>query len=186
MRPGWAATQAKGSSPASRHVPTSNCITTSRGVLPASTSIGRLPSRGFHSTRWLWKPVAIRRGRSCAATVVSCSAIAFQPSIDVIRGALAMMMYVAADDLVQLDRFLQTLRRKRVRVVVGRGTLQSRVVERFADLASAFDGPVHIGRVELDDLVAHLSDGGNRPEEVLRQFAAHRVQLETDWHRGAA
>src|SRR5207248_1826725 len=52
----------------------------------------------------------------------------------------------------------------------------------LADVFRRIGCPVEIRRVELDHLISHLADGGDGAQQILRELAAHRVELEAHWH----
>ena len=89
---------------------------------------------------------------------------------------------LAADDLIELDRLLQAVGRERRRAVVRRAALDAQVVEQLAHVLRRRGRPVEVRRVELDDLVAHLRNGGHGAGQILRQLGPHRIELEPDRH----
>ena len=57
---------------------------------------------------------------------------------------------------------------------------QADIVHALANVLRRVGRPVEIRRVELDDLVAHLADGGDGAGQVLGEIAADGVEFKSD------
>jgi hypothetical protein len=86
----------------------------------------------------------------------------------------------AADDLVELDGLRQACGREIGRTVVRGMAPDAEVVQQLPHVLGVLGRPAVVGRVELDDLIAHLRHGANGTHEVFRQRAANRVELDAD------
>jgi hypothetical protein len=88
----------------------------------------------------------------------------------------------APENLVELDGLLQVVAAEGVGAVVRGPARDAQVVEPLTSLLGLLGRPLEIGRVELDDLVAHLGHRAHRAEQVLGEFASHGVELDADRH----
>jgi hypothetical protein len=90
--------------------------------------------------------------------------------------------HAAAQDGVELDRVLEHVAAEGRRRVVRRRTAQAEVVELPSHVPGHHRRPLQVGRIELDQLVAHLRDARERAGQIIGQLGADRVQLQPDRH----
>lgn len=87
---------------------------------------------------------------------------------------------LAAEDMIAIARLGDVVLAQIVGVVVRGVATYAEVIEEFSHVPGLGLGPVEVGRVEFDALVAHLRDRAHGALEILLQGSAHGVEFEAD------
>ena len=103
------------------------------------------------------------------------------PAVEVLNASCAGHHdELAAEDVVQLNRFPDLVGVERIGSVVRGEALHPHIVEQFADLFRIIRGPLHVGRVELHAFIAELCNATDRAHQIIFEKIANRVEFKPD------